>query len=280
MTHYAVATLEELWSFDRLVERRLSHGEAREDADGIIASDVCDDALVAACEAAMNDARERCVASHRRIVVEATREEVSTTIVLREAGHSLVTNVEHFAHDHELLRSIASIPIAVNDAGVLPIVWRNGSVAVLLHEAIGHPLEHEQPAIEWPSWLGVDVPLAMRRASFRDVPLQRMMRVHARQHGAPFALPAQRIEVLLVDGGAYEPLTQTITLRISAADVIDGANTKRLAPFTLIKTRGEIANALRGAEGDAIRYPGVICSREGQELFVASYAPVMLTVFA
>lgn len=281
MTHYAVATLEELWSHDRLVERRLSHGEARDDEHGIVASDARDETLVAACERAMLDAREGCVASHRRIVVEATHECVSTIIALRDAGHSLVTDPEHFARDHELLRTIAAIPVeaAAIDGSALPIVWRNGSAAVLLHEAIGHPLEHDHAPIAWPSWLEVEVPLALRRASFRDVPLHRMTKLLARQQGASMTLPEKRIEVLLVDGGTYEPLTETITLRIAAADVIDGEDARRLPPFTITQTRASIARALIGAEGEAIRYPGVICSREGQELFVASDAPVMLTVF-
>jgi hypothetical protein len=279
LTDYAAATLEELWSSDRLVERRLSHGEAREDARGIIATDVRDDTLVAACERAMHHARERCIAANRRIVVEATRDDVSTLIVLRDGVHSLVTQPKYFTRDHELLRTIAARPVEAEQLESLPIVWRNGSAAVLLHEAIGHALEHGHRPIKWPSWLHVDVPLASRRASFRDVPLQRMTHLVARQRGATMTLPERRMDVLLLDGGTYEPLTETITLRVSAADLVDGETAQRLPPFTLVKTRREIARALVGAEGDPIRYPGVICSREGQELFVASYAPVMLTVF-
>ncbi len=281
MTHYLAATLEELWSYDRLVERRLSHGEALGDEHGITATDLRDEALVAACENAMTAARERCTALHRRIVVEATPDRVVTTVVVRDAGYSLVTDADHFSHDHELLRAIASIPVEASavDVAALPIVWRNGTAAVLLHEALGHPLEHGHEAIEWPSWLEVEVPLAWRRASFRDVPLRRMTRLTARQHGATLPLPERRVEVLLIDGGSYEPLTETVTLRVSAADLVKGLDSRRLPPFTLSQTRGAIARALAGAEGEPVRYPGVICSREGQELFVASSAPLMLTVF-
>jgi hypothetical protein len=47
--------------------------------------------------------------------------------------------------------------------------------------------------------------------------------------------------------------------------------------FTISRSRAQIAASLSGAEGEPIRYPGVICSREGQELYVASHAPVMIT---
>jgi hypothetical protein len=278
LTHYAVATLEELWSNDRLTERRLSHGEAREDERGIVAIDNRDDALVDACERAMNAARACCVAPNRRILVEATRANVATIVVLRDGVHSLVTDPDNFDRDAALLRSIASRSVEAEPES-LPIVWRNGSAAVLLHEAIGHALEYGHEPIAWPSWLEIDVPLASRRASFRDVPLQRMMHLVARQRGATLDVPRRRIDVLLLDGGAYEPLTQRVTLRVSAADLIDGENARGLPPFTITKTRSETAAALAGAAGESIRYPGVICSREGQELLVPSSAPDMLTVF-
>jgi hypothetical protein len=53
--------------------------------------------------------------------------------------------------------------------------------------------------------------------------------------------------------------------------------TQRIPPFALRASRREVAQALIGATGDPIRYPGVICSREGQEIYVGSRAPVMLT---
>jgi hypothetical protein len=147
-------------------------------------------------------------------------------------------------------------------------VWQNGSAAVLLHEAIGHASEHGAGPVTWPAWLSVDAPLASRRETFRDVPLPRMTHLIARQSGAPFALPDERIDVQLVAGGAYDPLTDLVTIDIAASNI--GA-------FTIQRTRTEIAASLAGATGDPIRYPGVICSREGQELFVASHAPVIVT---
>ena len=110
-----------------------------------------------------------------------------------------------------------------------------------------------------------------------DVPLLRMTDVRVSQRDAPFELPAERIEILLVDGGSYEPLTEVVTVRVAAANLIDANGTRRLAPFELTESRRAVAASLVGATGDPIRYPGVICSREGQELVVGSYAPMMVT---
>ena len=128
-----------------------------------------------------------------------------------------------------------------------------------------------------PPWLIVDVPLKLRRASFKDVPLLRMTDVIARQHGAPFALPHERIDIELVDGGAYDPLTELVTLRIAAATLVEGQRARALRPFTICESRDVLIRSLVGASGEPLRYPGVICSREGQELVVSSYAPLMLT---
>src|SRR5258706_9562720 len=95
-----------------------------------------------------------------------------------------------------------------------------------------------------------------------------MKHLVARQTGAPFAPPSQRIEVQLIAGGAYDPVTDMVTINVAVSTA--GA-------FTIKRTRAEIAASLAGAFGEPIRYPGVICSREGQELYVPSYAPVMLT---
>jgi hypothetical protein len=272
---FSSATRDELWSNGRVVERRLAHGTAFEDEHGIVATDVRDDALVAACDAAMDELRTFVAGDARtRLVVEALREGVTKTIVVTLANRSVVTTPEHCAHDVALLRDcVDGDAMPVN----APFLWTHGSGAVLLHEAIGHPLEHGQQAIELPSWLRVDVPLRPRRASFKDVPLLRMTDVIARQSGAPFALPERRIEIVLVDGGSYDPLTELVTLRIAAAKLVDGDNIRALAPFSIRESRETIVRSIVGATGDTLRYPGVICSREGQELVVGSYAPLLLT---
>jgi hypothetical protein len=277
---FAIATRDELWSHGRLVERRLSHGEAVEDEREIHAVDRADSALAAACDVAMEELRACVVADARvRLVAEASHEGLTKTIVVTLGGFSVVTTPEHITNDVALLRSALPARPIGDDAPPrnIPLLWKNGSAAVLLHEAIGHPLEHGQAAVDLPSWLTIDVPLQRRRASFKDVPLLRMANVMARQTNAPFAMPEPRVEIVLVDGGEYDPLTELVIVRIAFAQLIDGGRVRALAPFTIHESRANIARAIVGAIGEPLRYPGVICSREGQELVVGSHAPLMLT---
>ena len=271
MSTFRIATRDELWSHDRLVESRLSHGEAIEDESGIIATDARDDALVDICEQEMARLRAAMPRDARvRLVAVASTDGVSATMTIRRNGLSVVTTAEHAAQDDQLLLECGGSATAFKAAAEPPlsIIWKNGTAAVLLHEAIGHAAEHDHEPIEWPSWLSVDLALRPRRETFRDVPLLRMSHVVVTQTNAPFELPEEAIEVVLVSGGTYEPLTQTVTLQVIAANA---------APFEYRATRREIAQSLAGATGDPIRYPGVICSREGQELVVPCSAPVMVT---
>jgi hypothetical protein len=274
---FAIATRDELWLHGRLVERRLSLGEAVEGAGGIVATDARDDALVEACDAEMERLRAHVVPGGRvRLVAEATVEGVTGAMTVTIGDHSIVTTPEELERDLGLLN--------VSDEKTVPFdgrdrakVWLHGTASVLLHEALGHPREHGHAELDWPSWLEVDVPIRPRRATFRDVPLLRMTHLAASQTNAPFALPAERIEIHLIDGGSYEPLTEMVTIRVAVADLIVDGKTRRLAPFEITRPRRDVAASLLGATGDPIRYPGVICSREGQELVVGSFAPVMVT---
>jgi hypothetical protein len=272
---FSVATRDELWINGRVFERRLAHGEAVHDERGIHANDAADPALIAACDAAIDELRAFIAPDARtRLVAEANSAEgVTKTIVVAIGNRSVVTTPDHFADDVALLRSVVEGDAKPRN---LPFLWKHGTAAVLLHEAVGHPLEHEQPPVELPPWLTIDVPLTLRRASFKDVPLLRMTNVIARQHDAPFTMPTERIEIVLVDGGAYDPLTELVTLRIAAAHLVEGENVRALAPFAIRQTRQAIVRAIVGASGEPLRYPGVICSREGQELVVGSHAPLML----
>ena len=274
--NFSIATRDELWIHGRLVERRLAHGQAFEDERGIHASDACDAALVAMCDAAMEQLHAYVVADARtHLVAEANSiSGVTRTIVVTLGDRSVVTTPEHFSNDVALLRGAEGGEALPHP---LPFVWKHGSGAVLLHEAIGHPREHGQADFALPPWLSVSAPLQLRRASFKDVPLLRMTDVVAHQRNAPFALPDERIEIVLVDGGSYDPLTELITLRIAAATLVEGDRVQALAPFTIRETRETMLQSIAGATGKTQRYPGVICSREGQELVVGSYAPVLLT---
>jgi hypothetical protein len=271
---FAIVSRDESWQRGAMVESRLMHGQARQDGNAIEAVDSRDDRLARACDAAAGSARalvSTLPEAQVRMRVRATREDdaesVETTITIRMNDVSIVTTPADARHDYELLLRIAGSKPAAKPAS-LPIVWQNGSAAVLLHEAIGHAREHGAAEILWPAWLTVEAPLALRRETFRDVPLPRMTHLIARQFDAPFALPGERIEVQLVAGGGYDPVTDIVTIDVAVSTA--GA-------FTIERTRFEIAASLIGAVGEPIRYPGVICSREGQQLYVASHAPVMLT---
>ena len=281
---------DELWVDGRLAESRVNYGEAIERGARISARNRISDRashslLQRQCEealtrihrpiAAMSDARVRCV-------VTATAEHLEVTIAITTGGISVVSTPETLFYDYELLKS-ARNPKAHRAPGARHFIWRNGSAAVLLHEAIGHAAEHGHAPLTWPSWLRVrdaardgrvanllagDRPAAMRRESFRDVPLCRMTNLIVEQRGAPFETPEDAIEIQLVAGGAYEPLTESVTVHVAVSDA---------GPFTIHAPRSAIARSLIGAQGNPVRYPGVICSREGQELYVGSHAPLIVT---
>jgi hypothetical protein len=302
---FAIVTRDET-----ALESRLIHGIARTRGTLIDADDDCDGELLALCgreSAAARDAISTLREGRARFVASAMREgdavSVSSTISVALHALSIVTTPEHLAADAEMLVEISSVrPVA--DYRRLPLVWRNGSGAVLMHEAVGHPKERGHPArsdrasrpvaensararrastaggtpalLEWPSWLTVETPFAMRRQSFTDIPLQRMTSVRV-EANLQAAAPQHRIDILLVAGGRYEPLTDRVSLFISAADLIEGNTAARLRPFTIEATGSDIARGLRGASGEVRRYPGVICSKEGQELFVSSFSPDLVT---
>jgi hypothetical protein len=268
MSTFAIASRDELWLRGALVESRLIHGVATQRGDAIEASDARDERLVRACDSAIGEARAA-VASFRdarvRIVVRATNDgDVETTMTVGIDGVSVVTTPSNALGDYELLRRARNGSAPLRGS----IVWSNGSAAVLLHEAFGHASEHDAAPVAWPSWLAIDAPLVSRRETFRDVPLMRMTHLIATQSNAPFALPDERVEVQLIARGAYDPITDIVTIDVAVSSA---------GPFTIRRSRAEIAASLRGASGEPIRYPGVICSREGQELYVASHAPVMIT---
>lgn len=315
---FATAMVDESWLLSgeqRLVERRLAHGASELRGRTIVATDQRQPELVERCEAATADARQllaglpvgraRIVASARTTEGRAMegRMSVDTSIAFSIGSLALVATPSSATHDFELLHELASVrPAAEASHRGVAMVWSNGSGAVLLHEAVGHAAEHGQPPLGWPAWLSVrdepefetddlgrparsvdllagEPPRSARRASFVDVPVRRMSNLVVRQSGAPFDLPQQRIEVHLVAGGRYDRITGVVTLYVSAADLVDGNNAVRLQPFVVSESREAVARGLFGASGEPVRYPGVVCSSEGQELVVGSHAPTLLSVF-
>jgi hypothetical protein len=297
--YFAMVRRDELWVGGAVHESRLNQGQATARGREILGRNVIDDAalyasLREACDAEMECMRPAIAAmrdARVRAVVTATTEDFESTAAITIDGVSVVTTTNRAIDDYQALKGFLRPPTANPPARPLPIVWRNGSAAVLLHEAIGHAAEHGHAPLHWPRWLRArdetrdgttadllsgEMPRASRRESFRDVPMRRMTNLVVEQKRAPFEMPAERLEVHLVAGGAYEPLTEMVTINVCIADLVRGDRAQRITPFAIRAPRLAISRALIGATGDSIRYPGVICSREAQELFVASHAPVIL----
>ena len=263
---------------------------------------MCDEAIDRARQSlgSLREGRARLVVSARRA---GDRTRVTSWINASVGRLSVISTPDTLANDAALLKAPAETgpPSRVDYHGI-PIIWRNGSAAVLLHEAAGHAAEHQRPVIAWADWLSIkdeppfdvddeghatrfadlgrgEAPHSMLRESFTDVPLARMSRVVARQKGERFTTSERRLEIQSLAGGSYDPLTDVVSLFVSAADLVEGSRSVPLLPFAIVETRESIVRAIRSAAGDPIRYPGVVCSREGQELVVESFAPEMLTEF-
>lgn len=311
---FSIVSRDERWSLgspDILHDQRLTHGEATLFGSEILATDAVDRELLDLSGQEMSAARSAVVGRQARLgarVVATARRTpasvVTESVITFSAGAlSVVTSPTHAEADRERLLRIAAREIdqSAHVHGI-PMIWKNGSASVLLHEAAGHPAEHGQAAIRWPAWLSVrdepsfdfddaghpveavdllrgDRPTAMRRSSFADVPLPRLSNVVVRHDGAPFEAPAAHIDILLIAGGRYDPLTATVSIFVAAADLVEDGVTRGVRPFVIRESRERIASAIRGARGEPERYPGVICSAEGQEIFVGSHAPEILVVF-
>ena len=311
---FSIASRDERWSLgspDLLHDQRLTHGEATLHGSEIVATDAADRELLDLTEDEVRAARAAVLGHHDRLearIVATARRTASrvlteNVITLSTRGLSVVTSPAHVEADRDRLLRIAAREAdqSIDPHGV-PMLWRNGTASVLLHEAAGHPAEHAQPTIEWPSWLSVrdepgfdvddagrpvepvdllrgEMPGALRRGSFADVPLPRLSNVVVRQSGAPFDLPERRLEILLIAGGRYDPLIGTVSIFVSAANLVEHGATRGVRPFVIRESRENVARAIRGGRGETERYPGVICSTEGQEIAVGSYAPEILVTF-
>src|SRR5260370_13755284 len=151
---------DELWVRGTLDESRMSQGQAIARGREIIARDRIDDRNLADklrkdCDAEMDRLR-RATASLKdariRGIVTATSSELESTITVTMDGISVVTSPDDVATDYAALRRLRRPPTASPPPRPLPIVWRNGSAAVLLPEAIGHAAGHAHPPLDCPRW--------------------------------------------------------------------------------------------------------------------------------
>ena len=252
----------------------------------------------------IDDGRVR-IRSMVRYVENDERCHVSSTTlatIVTRSGLSITTDRLNLERHLQLLRPITPSPSLRRGEGEYcryPMLWRNGSGAVLLHEAIGHPAEQSIFG-SWPAWLNVvdgdassvddvgnvvnpsvltagQAPTAFRREDFRSPPLRRMTSLVVSSSGAPAELPDPRIEVLLLRGGDYDHLHDSVRLSIALARLIRGGVAQPLQPFQFEEQRAEISRRMIGATGDPLPYPGVICADEGQRLPVGAVAPDLLT---
>ena len=294
---FAIVTRDGLWRDGSMIEERLSSGVAEQRGRVIKASDALDAELARACDARFEEivravgpakGRIRGIAFARRVVSEHG-EDVFTSAVITFDGLVVTPEAGVIPSATPPPRSLATL--GMTEA----LLWSHGSVSVLLHEAIGHAAEEGAPPIAWPAWLQIrdeppfrlddagqiartsnllfEKPASLRRATFKDVPIPRMSRVIIEGEHA-FELPKKYVEVQLASGGRYDPLTDRVSVAVSRA--VDESG-EAVAPFVIRTTRERIRAAILGARGESIRYPGVICSSDGQKLVVECFAPAILT---
>lgn len=229
-------------------------------------------------------------------------------VALSMNGMSIVATPQSMEADLATLVDLAGRePVENVEAGSLPLAWQNGSAAVLLHEAVGHPAERGLFASTIPSWLRVDDapssgelvimtiddvgaavstreltsrrrPTALRRWSHRDIPARRLTNLLVRGSGPGLTkLPATRVDVLLVAEGYWDPSNDTVGVRIVAADLVDGRHRLPLEPFFYTTQRESLFPLMAGWFGESVRHPGVLCGDEGVPLPVGSASVGILT---
>ena len=246
----------------------------------------------------------RTVSTKRYVESETDREmwqdEFATVRIPWEDRDLSITTDAGNAETHlaMLRRSVELLETAEADLASCPVLWRGGSGAVLMHEALGHPAERGVFG-KWPEWLEVtdepssqlddtakratrriltrgEGPASLRREDFRAAPVRRMSNLVVHARVSEERLPDPRIEIWLVGGGSYDPLTDSIDLFITLAHLVEGSRARLLRPFRLTADRLELPRRLLGAYSEAAVYPGVICGDEGQRLIVGSVAPDLL----
>ena len=250
--------------------------------------------------------RIRIVRLARKVIADRVHDLRSEQLLVLSAGssRSIVTRVDEVDGFRDLLETPEEPPIQLENYRSQFLEWSDGSAAVLMHEAVGHPAEQGRTDVTWPEWLsvsdrpsrlsprGIDdcgvrtrdseltvppVSLAWRRSSFRDAPLRRMSSISVAAHGVIALVPSERVRIRLISGGRYDGLSDMVTLGISAAELVTGRQVIPLSPFTIREKRATVARSLMGQCGPESAYPGVACFDEGQRLFVESRACAILT---
>jgi hypothetical protein len=231
---------------------------------------------------------------------EMLRDEIATVRIPWQDRELSVTSDGTEAETHLAMLGSRMEIVETADADLTscPVLWRGGSGAVLVHEALGHPAERGVFA-KWPEWLEVsdepssqlddtatrvarriltrgENPASLRREDFRAAPVRRMSRLVVKAKSSAKRLPDPHIEIWIVAGGSYDPLTDSIDLSITLAHLVEGTRTRLLRPFRLSAERLEVPRCLLGAFSEPSIYPGVICGDEGQRLIVGSVAPDLL----
>jgi hypothetical protein len=239
------------------------------------------------------------IISQRRVVIDAHGAHAgeSHVAILERDGVSYAFSPERltFPAENEGPR-VAAPPSA-------PLLFTNGTAAILFHELLGHPAE-EGILADLPSWLRVtDEPAssrafsptdhddcgrptrparlgsegltALRRWSFRDLPLPRMSHLEV-ECSLPIALPDEYIEISHLGEGAFDPLRDEVTLVIAAGMIVRQGERQPVHPFALRSSRVALLGSIEGAPPNTIARSLVICSSHGQRLPVSGASPDIL----
>lgn len=191
---------------------------------------------------------------------------------------------------HATRLSAAAAP--PDEVSRLPILFRNGTGAVVAHETLGHPSElapspmrlafevHDQPGetlfdrdfddvgnrLEAAD-LGLgEQPRAFRASDWRQVPIRRMTNLVVTARDAARA-PMRHLAIDLIESATVKD--DVVHLRIAGASVVDETTQRRTGGFTLSFPRYSFAD-FQPASIETSTYPGVVCSAEGQRAPVGS----------
>lgn len=208
--------------------------------------------------------------------------------------------------DRQLDRLTADFVGAESFDPTVPLLWTGGTGSILFHESLGHPSEVGSTPLRWPEWIRVlddpsgeglgtmenddiglpvqradltagEIPTAFRREGYRDSPLRRMTSLRVELTGPEVEPPPDRIEIRHLGGGAWDPVSDQVSIRVTSAVRVREGRRRPLHPFVWNVQRSIVPALLVGATGSPHPYPGVLCRDEGQRIPVGSASPDILT---